>query len=74
MKSKIFFVFLSVAIFSQICLAKLFAVLKDVRCGEVSVYIDQEWSLAFSWDWESEVSSVIPLSQETLLISRDPND
>jgi hypothetical protein len=54
MKSKIFFVFLSVAIFSQVCLAKLCAVLKDVRCGEVS--------------------SVIPLSQETLLISRDPND
>jgi parallel beta-helix repeat protein len=42
--------------------------------GEVSVYIDQEWSLAFSWDWESEVSSVIPLSQEVILVARDPNE
>jgi parallel beta-helix repeat protein len=42
--------------------------------GQVSVYFDQEWSEAFSFDWESQSGGYVPFSQETLLISRDPND
>jgi parallel beta-helix repeat protein len=40
--------------------------------GQVSVYIDQEYSIAFSWDGQS--CPIVPLSQEVLLIGRDPND
>jgi hypothetical protein len=40
--------------------------------GEVSAYIDQEISSAFSWD--STNTHNVPFSQETLLFYRDPNE
>jgi hypothetical protein len=40
--------------------------------GQVSVYIDQENSLAFEWNGDS--CPIVPLSQEVLYISRDPNE
>jgi alpha-tubulin suppressor-like RCC1 family protein len=40
--------------------------------GQVSVYIDQENSLAFEWNGDS--CPIVPLSQEVLLIARDPNE
>jgi alpha-tubulin suppressor-like RCC1 family protein len=40
--------------------------------GQVSVYIDQENSLAFEWDGDS--CPIVPFSQEVLYISRDPNE
>ncbi len=39
--------------------------------GQVSVYIDPEWSLAFTFDWDNQISSLVPFSQEVLYISRD---
>ena len=41
--------------------------------GQVSVYIDQEYSEAFAFDWDSQYSSYVSFSQETLYI-RDPNE
>jgi parallel beta-helix repeat protein len=41
--------------------------------GQVSVYFDQEYSGAFSWNWESLSGGYVPFSQETLYVSRDPN-
>jgi hypothetical protein len=42
------------------------------RSGQVNVYIDQENSLTFEWNGDS--CPIVPLSQEVLLISRDPNE
>jgi hypothetical protein len=41
--------------------------------GQVSVYIDTEYSLAVKWD-DDEYGSYVPFSQETILIARDPNE
>jgi len=40
--------------------------------GEVSVYIDQENSIAFGWDGQS--CPYVPLSQEALTFEADPNE
>jgi hypothetical protein len=42
--------------------------------GQVSVYIDSEYSVAYDWNWNDESGAYVPFSQDAILIWRDPND
>jgi hypothetical protein len=42
--------------------------------GTVNVYIEPVDSMASTWDWDSGVGSLVPLSQEAVIVARDPND